>query len=175
MYPVFTKYEDNEDINLGSGGEYYMYFYREGDYYKDNYFGADNHYQRMYASAGGGDNGEFGYTTNCNNAQIFEFIKEGDGWNIRVKNADGSYPTKSYLVNTTGNDYDLVSTKPSSKWSITKEPEGDYTMWYKGNATNQTTPGFYVAKAREYSGGVHGTSNVIIRTMMLRNSIIKYI
>ena len=153
MYPVFTKYEDNEDIDLGSGGEYYMYFYREGDYYKDEYFGADNHYKRMYALAGGGDNGEFKYTTNCNDAQIFEFIKEGDGWNIRVKNADGSYPTKSYLVNTIGNDYDLVATKPSSKWSITKEPEGDYTMWYKGNATNQTTPGFYVAKAREYSGG----------------------
>lgn len=153
MYPVFTKYEDNEDIDLGSGGEYYMYFYREGDYYKDEYFGADNHYKRMYALAGGGDNGEFGYTTNCNNAQIFEFIKEGDGWNIRVKNADGSYPTKSYLVNTSRNDYDLVSTKPSYKWSITKEPEGDYTMWYKGNAINQTTPGFYVAKACEYSGG----------------------
>ena len=157
MYPVFTKYDDNEDVDLVNGGEFYMYFYREGDYYKDDYFGADNHYQRMYALAGGGDNGEFGFTTNCNNAQIFEFIKEGDGWNIRVKNADGTYPTKSYLVNTSENDYDLVSTKPSYKWSITKEPEGDYTMWYKGNATNQTTPGYYVAKAREYSGGTSWT------------------
>ena len=153
MYPVFTKYEDNEDIDLGSGGEYYMYFYREDDYYKDDYFGADNHYQRMYALAGGGDNGEFGYTTNCNNAQIFEFIKEGDGWNIRVKNADGTYPTKSYLVNTSGNDYDLVATKPSSTWSITKEAEGDFTMWYRGNTANSESDVYYQAKAREYSGG----------------------
>ena len=153
MYPVFTKYEDNEDIDLGSGGEYYMYFYREGDYYKDDYFGADNHYQRMYALAGGGDNGEFGYTTNCNNAQIFEFIKEGDGWNIRVKNADGTYPTKSYLVNTSENDYDLVAAKPSSTWSITKEAEGDFTMWYRGNTANSESNVFYQAKAREYSGG----------------------
>ena len=153
MYPVFTKYEDNEDIDLGSGGEYYMYFYREDDYYKDDYFGADSHYQRMYALAGGGDNGEFGYTTNCNNAQIFEFIKEGDGWNIRVKNADGTYPTKSYLVNTSGNDYDLVATKPSSTWSITKEAEGDFTMWYRGNTANSESDVYYQAKAREYSGG----------------------
>lgn len=153
MYPIFTKYEENEDIDLGSGGEYYMYFYREGDYYKDDYFGADNHYQRMYALAGGGDNGEFGYTTNCNNAQIFEFIKEGDGWNIRVKNADGTYPTKSYLVNTSENDYDLVAAKPSSTWSITKEAEGDFTMWYRGNTANSESNVFYQAKAREYSGG----------------------
>lgn len=152
MYPVFTKYEDNEDIDLGSGGEYYMYFYREDDYYKDDYFGSDNHYQRMYALAGGGDNGEFGHTTNCNNAQIFEFIKEGDGWNIRVKNADGSYPTKSYLVNTSGNDYDLVADEPSSTWSITKEAEGDFTMWYRGNTANSESI-YYQAKAREYSGG----------------------
>lgn len=152
MYPLFTKYDDNTDVDLENGGEYYMYFYQEGDYYKDDYFGLDNHYQRVYAADGGGE-GEFGYTFNCSAAQLFEFIKDGDGWNIRVKNADGTYPTKSYLVNTSENDYDLVASEPSDTWSITKTSEGDYQMWYRGNEGNSEDNVYYQAKAREYSGG----------------------
>ena len=93
MYPVFTKYDDNEDVDLVNGGEFFMYFYRDENYYKDDYFGADNHHKRIYASNSGLSNGAFGYTTLCSNAQLFEFIQKGDGWNIRLKNADGTYPT----------------------------------------------------------------------------------
>ncbi len=153
MYPVFTKYEDNEDVDLSSGGEYYMYFYRDASYYEDEYFGADNHYQRMYASSVALNSGAFTYTTLCNNAQIFEFIKKGDGWNIRLKNADGTYPAKSYLVNTIENDYAVQSAEPSETWGVSKNPGGDYLMWYRGNSknTDENNP-HYRAKARELGG-----------------------
>ena len=153
MYPIFTKYDDNEDVDLVNGGEFYMYFYREVGYYEDEYFVADNHYQRMYASSAALNSGAFSYTTSCSNAQIFEFTKKGDGWNIRLKNADGTYPAKSYLVNTIENDYAVQSAEPSYTWGVIKNPGGDYLMWYRGNSqnTDENNPHFR-AKAREHGG-----------------------
>ena len=153
MYPIFTKYDDNEDIDLVNGGECYMYFYREVGYYEDEYFVTDNHYQRMYASSAALNSGAFSYTTSCSNAQIFEFTKKGDGWNIRLKNADGTYPAKSYLVNTIENDYAVQSAEPSYTWGVIKNPGGDYLMWYRGNSqnTDENNPHFR-AKAREHGG-----------------------
>ncbi len=75
LYPIFTRFPDNEPFDLEAGGRYYMYYL---DPSVDDGYGAP---ARRYA--GGWSTKRYIATTNCANATEFEFTKVGDVWHIQ--------------------------------------------------------------------------------------------
>ncbi len=138
LYPVFTKYPNNEYFSLDDGGDYYIYFYYNTAFFQDDFYASDSHLTRMYATEYPNSGGKMSYTPSCASAQLFEFRKRADGyWNIRLKNADGTYPSKSYVTNTSGNDFaKAVAAAPSYGWAITAGSGGSYIISYRGNPGN---------------------------------------
>ena len=79
MYPVFTKFEDNEPFDMVNGGDYYIYYIADGDIGTsvDEYGAA----QRIYAAEY--DDYGFRSTQSCADASLFTFTKLPDGkWTI---------------------------------------------------------------------------------------------
>ena len=79
MYPVFTKFEDNEPFDIVNGGDYYIYYIADGDIGTsvDEYGAA----QRIYAAEY--DDYGFRSTQSCADATLFTFTKLPDGkWTI---------------------------------------------------------------------------------------------
>ena len=79
MYPVFTKFEDNEPFDMINGGDYYIYYIADGDIGTsvDEYGAA----QRIYAAEY--DDYGFRSTQSCADATLFTFTKLPDGkWTI---------------------------------------------------------------------------------------------
>ena len=75
LYPVFTRFEDNEPFDQINGGDYYIYFLESGS---DDGYGAE---KRVYAATHDG----IRYNSNavCDNATTFTFTKLDNGnWTI---------------------------------------------------------------------------------------------
>ena len=78
LYPIFTRFPDNEPFNTESGGDYYIYYLKPGT---DDGYGANI---RVYATAYDGEK-RYGQTTSCAAATEFTFTKDGNVWHIYDK------------------------------------------------------------------------------------------
>ena len=78
LYPVFTRFPENEPFNMENGGEYYLYYLDESS---DDGYGAP---QRRYAGEYDGTK-RYKSTTRCAEATTFVFTKDGDVWHIQNK------------------------------------------------------------------------------------------
>ena len=76
LYPVFTRFPENEPFDLEAGGTYYMYYLDPGS---DDGYGAP---ARRYAGEWDGLK-RYEATTTCATATEFEFTKVGDVWHIK--------------------------------------------------------------------------------------------
>ena len=76
MYPIFTRFPDNESFDLTTADNYYIYYLDPGS--NDGY-GANI---RVYAGEYGGDE-YYRETTSCTAATEFQFVKDGDVWHIK--------------------------------------------------------------------------------------------
>lgn len=105
LYPVFTRFEDNEPFDQINGGDYYIYYLKSST----DAYGA---YERVYACSYA-DSKRYNQTTSCASATEFTFTKEGDIWHIYDK------ATGKYVAGVSG-DNDLVHKSDLS---------GDYDDW----------------------------------------------
>ena len=108
MYPIFTRFEENEPFDQINGGDYYIYFLESGS---DDGYGGE---KRVYAAA---YDGSLRYSSSavCDNATTFTFTKLGNGnWTIYDNK------TKKYLYGAAGGD-DLKQKDGSSgaEWTLT--------------------------------------------------------
>lgn len=127
LHALFTTYADNVQFDDVNGGEYFIYFYRNDAKYQDDYYSADSHLTRVYAKSPISSNA-YNHTLHCSEAQEFNFIPQGGNkWDIKVG-------TK-WLTNTVNNDFDLVNSQPSDKWTVTADGER-WTISYDGNPYN---------------------------------------
>lgn len=118
LYPIFTRFPDNEPFDIESGGRYYMY-YLDPDV--DDGFGAP---ARRYAGAWDGTK-RYTATTSCAEATEFEFTKSGDVWHIQ--NVDNNK---------------WLGGKSNDDWLIENNSLGTLTDWTitirSGNQFNAT-------------------------------------
>ena len=116
MYPVFTKFADNEPFDMVNGGDYYMYYIADGDVAtSEDEYGATN---RIYAGGweAGGTSDSYGATQSCANATLFTFTKLLNGkWSI-YDNTKGRY----LCAGATDNNLALNTTTATyGEWTIT--------------------------------------------------------
>lgn len=108
LYPVFTRFEDNEPFDQINGGDYFIYFLEEGS---DDGYGGE---KRVYAGEYNGAKRYFS-TALCENAKEFTFTKLANGnWTIKDK------ATGNYLYGIDGDD-DLKqrASATNSEWTLT--------------------------------------------------------
>lgn len=109
LYPIFTRFPDNEPFNTESGGDYYIYYLKPGT---DDGYGAN---VRVYATAYDGEK-RYGQTTSCAAATEFTFTKDGDIWHIYDKT------TSKYVTGLSTQDWLLHADDLSGAlddWTIT--------------------------------------------------------
>lgn len=116
MYPVFTKFADNEPFDMVNGGDYYIYYIADGDVAtSEDEYGASN---RIYAGGwgAGGTSDSYGATQSCANATLFTFTKLSNGkWSI-YDNTKGRY----LCAGSTDNNLALNTTTATyGEWTIT--------------------------------------------------------
>ena len=107
LYPVFTKFADNEPFDEVNGGDYYIYYIESGS--NDGY----GNEKRVYAATYSGSS--YNSTAICSGASEFTFTKLANGnWTIYDK-------TKSkYLKSERGNDIAHSATASGAEWRIAK-------------------------------------------------------
>ena len=108
MYPIFTRFEDNEPFDQINGGDYYIYFLESGS---DDGYGGE---KRVYAATYDGSK-RYNSSALCTAATTFTFTKLGNGnWTIYDNT------TKKYLYGAAGGD-DLKQKDGSSdaEWTLT--------------------------------------------------------
>lgn len=107
MYPIFTRFEDNEPFDQINGGDYYIYFLDENQI--DEY-GA---YKRVYA-ASYSDNKRYNSTAVCDNATTFTFTKLDNGnWTIYDKT------TNKYLYGVANDALKQQASATGAEWTLT--------------------------------------------------------
>ena len=129
LYPVFTRYEENEPLNLVNGGEFYMYV-KPGN--TDVYGGV----RRFYIADVNLSSGGFQSTEDCNYARPFTFIKEDEGWLIQFVDEGG----KTYYLGANAAASDLTKHQTSKTyWDITvgagNNPANAYRMMAIGQGS----------------------------------------
>lgn len=127
MYPIFTRFEDNEPFDQINGGDYYIYFLESGS---DDGYGAE---KRVYAAT---YDGSLRYNSSaiCDNATTFTFTKLGNGnWTIYDNT------TKKYLYGVAGNN-DLKQKDGSSgaEWTLTLNGN-QFDAFHVGTSYGQIT------------------------------------
>ncbi len=123
MYPVFTRFADNEPFDNINGGKYFMYYTSTANGYKDGFYSLDGMTTRIYAKSYTSGTA-LSSTTTCSNAQLFSFEKRADGnWDIRLMADEDTYRSKSYMTNASGNDFSCQTTQPSYGWIIADKSE----------------------------------------------------
>lgn len=126
MYPVFTRFEDNEPFDQINGGDYYIYFLDENQ--KDEY-GA---YKRVYA-ASYSDQKRYNSTSICSNATEFTFTKLANGnWTIYDKT------TKMYLYGVAGDDLKQQASATGAEWTLTVNGN-QFDAFHVGTSYGQIT------------------------------------
>lgn len=137
MYPIFTRFEDNEPFDETNGGDYFIYYLADGtnDGYGDN--------KRVYAGTYDGEK-RYSHSLTCEGATTFTFTKLGNGkWTIYDntthkylcdKNDDWlcqqSSPAEWTISVYSGNEFDAYST------------HDDYHIMAYDNATGASTATF---------------------------------
>ena len=107
MYPIFTRFEDNEPFDQINGGDYYIYFLDENQI--DEY-GA---YKRVYA-ASYSDNKRYNSTAVCDKATTFTFTKLDNGnWTIYDKT------TNKYLYGVANDALKQQASATGAEWTLT--------------------------------------------------------
>ncbi len=125
MYPVFTKFPDNEPFDFVNGGDYYIYYIADGDISPStDVYGANN---RIYVSTKDGSNNfHYNVTTHCSEAATFTFTPLGDGkWSIYDNKHNGGTDAnpKHYLGPYSANNtqlrlYATANSTDKSIWTI---------------------------------------------------------
>jgi len=109
MYPIFTRFPENEPFNTTSGGDYYIYYLEPGS--NDGYGALVRQYAGEYDNVK-----RYGRTTSCAAATEFTFTKDGDVWHIYDK-------TKGkYVTGKTSDDWLVLASDLSGSyddWTIT--------------------------------------------------------
>ena len=136
MYPVFTKFADNEPFDMVNGGDYYMYYIADGDVAtSEDEYGASN---RIYAGGwgSGGTSNSYGSTQSCASATLFTFTKLSNGkWSI-YDNTKGKY----LCAGATDNNLALNTTTATyGEWTITV---------HNGNQVNAVSKEGYTLSAQ---------------------------
>ena len=107
LYPVFTRFEDNEPFDQINGGDYYIYFLESGS---DDGYGAE---KRVYAATYDGDK-RYNSTAVCDNATTFTFTKLDNGnWTIYDKT------TNKYLYGVADDDLRQKASATGAEWTLT--------------------------------------------------------
>ena len=136
MYPVFTKFADNEPFDMVNGGDYYIYYIADGDVAtSEDEYGATN---RIYAGGwgSGGTSNSYGSTQSCASATLFTFTKLSNGkWSI-YDNTKGKY----LCAGATDNNLALNTTTATyGEWTITV---------HNGNQVNAVSKDGYTLSAQ---------------------------
>ena len=107
LYPVFTKFADNEPFDEVNGGDYYIYYIESGS--NDGYGNEKRVYAATYSSS------SYNSTAICLGAREFTFTKLANGnWTIYDKTAS------KYLKSEGGNDIAHSATASGAEWRIAK-------------------------------------------------------
>ena len=107
LYPVFTRFEDNEPFDQINGGDYYIYFLDEN---QTDEYGA---YKRVYA-ASYSDNKRYNSSAICDNATTFTFTKLDNGnWTIYDKT------TNKYLYGVANDALKQQASATGAEWTLT--------------------------------------------------------
>lgn len=117
MYPIFTKFSDNEPFDIINGGEYYIYYIADGDIATsvDKYGAA----QRIYAASWTGEGaGSYSSTQSCANATLFTFTKLDSGkWTIYDNASKDFLYARNRDISHRAQEQD--GTKNIKEWDIT--------------------------------------------------------
>lgn len=162
MYPVFTKFADNEPFDQINGGDYYIYYIADNDISPStDAYGANN---RIYA--GSYSSSAYSGTASCNDAALFTFTKLPNGkWTIYDnKNNGGTVGNpKHYLCGEqsgSGNDLTLQATATAAnygEWTITLVSGNQFTATcfdsyvLQAQTTNATSGTFKNYASSNYS------------------------
>jgi len=126
LYPVFTQFEDNEQIDLINGGDYYIYFLDEN---QTDEYGA---YKRVYATSYS-DKKRYNSTSLCSDATEFTFTKLANGnWTIYDKT------TKKYLYGVADDDLKQKDGSSGAEWTLTLNGN-EFDAFHVGTEYGQIT------------------------------------
>ena len=131
LYPVFTRFEDNEPFDQINGGDYFIYYLAPGT--NDGYGGA----KRVYAATYDGEK-RYNSTTLCEEATTFTFEKLANGkWTIYDNT------TNKYLADKADNW--LCQQNAPAEWTITVASGNQFDAY--------STHSDYHIIAYDYGGG----------------------
>ena len=107
MYPVFTRFEDNEPFDQINGGDYYIYFLESGS--NDGYGNEKRVYAGTYA-----DKKRYNSSALCSAATTFTFTKlENGNWTIYDNT------THMYLYGIENDDLKQQASATGAEWTLT--------------------------------------------------------
>ena len=126
MYPIFTRFEDNEPFDKINGGDYYIYFLESGS---DDGYGGE---KRVYAAS---YDGAIRYNSSalCSAATTFTFTKLDNGnWTIYDNT------TNKYLYGIE-NDDNLKQQKSATgaEWTLTVSSGNQFDAFHVGTSYGQ--------------------------------------
>ena len=125
LYPVFTRFEDNEPFDQINGGDYYIYFLDEGS--DDGYGAAQRVYAKDYV-----DKKRYYSTALCEEATEFTFTKlENGNWTIKDKK------TGNYLYGEGSDEIKQRASATNSEWTLTVSSGNQFDAYYVGNDYGQ--------------------------------------
>ncbi|MCI6420010.1 MAG: InlB B-repeat-containing protein [Bacteroidales bacterium] len=126
MYPVFTRFEDNEPFDQINGGDYYIYFLESGS--NDGYDGE----KRVYAAS---YDGALRYNSSalCSEATTFTFTKLDNGnWTIYDNT------TKKYLYGIENDGLKQQASATGAEWTLTVNGN-QFDAFHVGTSYGQIT------------------------------------
>ncbi|MDD5991166.1 MAG: InlB B-repeat-containing protein [Paludibacteraceae bacterium] len=126
LYPVFTRFEDNEPFDLINGGDYYIYFLESGS--NDGYDGE----KRVYAAS---YDGALRYNSSalCSEATTFTFTKLDNGnWTIYDNT------TKKYLYGIENDGLKQQASATGAEWTLTVNGN-QFDAFHVGTSYGQIT------------------------------------
>ena len=125
LYPVFTKFDDNDPFDQINGGDYYIYFRQTGS---DDGYGGEN---RVYAATYDGEK-RYNSAALCSGATEFTFTKLANGkWTIKDKN------TNKYLYATNSDEDKLLQSTTPYEWTITVRSGNQFDAICEGQTYGQ--------------------------------------
>ena len=126
LYPVFTRFEDNEPFDQINGGDYYIYFLESGS---DDGYGAE---KRVYAAS---YDGALRYNSSalCSEATTFTFTKLDNGnWTIYDNT------TKKYLYGIENDGLKQQASATGAEWTLTVNGN-QFDAFHVGTSYGQIT------------------------------------
>ena len=125
LYPVFTKFDDNDPFDQINGGDYYIYFRQTGS---DDGYGGEN---RVYAATYDGEK-RYNSAALCSDATEFTFTKLANGkWTILDKK------TNKYLYASDATTDNLKQSTTAYEWTITVRSGNQFDATCDGQSYGQ--------------------------------------